>query len=103
MSNAISIKRGLDIKLKGSAEKISGPEIRSNVYAIKPTDFIGLIPKLSVRQGDEVLAGASLFYDKNNPDIFIPSPVSGEVIEIKRGAKRKILEVKVLADKEIRY
>jgi Na+-transporting NADH:ubiquinone oxidoreductase subunit A len=103
MSNAISIKRGLDIKLKGSADKITGPEIRSTVYAIKPTDFIGLTPKLSVRQGDEVLAGASLFYDKNNPDIFFPSPVSGEVIEIKRGAKRKILEVKVLADKEIRY
>jgi Na+-transporting NADH:ubiquinone oxidoreductase subunit A len=103
MSNAISIKRGLDIKLKGSAEKISGPEIRSNVYAIKPSDFIGLLPKLSVRQGDEVLAGSSLFYDKNNPDIFFPSPVSGEIVEIKRGAKRRILEVKVLADKEIRY
>lgn len=103
MSNAISIKRGLDIKLKGSAEKITGPETRSTVYAVKPTDFIGLTPKLSVRQGDEVLAGASLFYDKNNPEIFFPSPVSGEVVEIKRGAKRKILEVKVLADKEIRY
>ncbi len=103
MSNAISIKRGLDIKLKGSAEKITGPETRSNVYAVKPTDFIGLTPKLSVRQGDEVLAGTSLFYDKNNPEIFFPSPVSGEVLEIKRGAKRKILEVLVLADKEIHY
>ena len=72
MSNAISIKRGLDIKLKGSAEKITGPETRSTVYAVKPTDFIGLTPKLSVRQGDEVLAGASLFYDKNNPDVFFP-------------------------------
>jgi Na+-transporting NADH:ubiquinone oxidoreductase subunit A len=103
MSNAISIKKGLDIKLKGSAEKITGPEIRSTVYAVKPTDFLGLVPKLSIRKGDEVLAGTSLFYDKNNPEVFIPSPVSGEVIEIKRGAKRKILEVKVLADKEIQY
>ena len=103
MSNAISIKRGLDIKLKGSAEKITGPEARSVVYAVKPTDFIGLTPKLSIRQGDEVLAGSSLFYDKKHPEIFFPSPVSGEVVEIKRGAKRKILEVKVLADKEIRY
>ena len=103
MSNAISIKQGLDIKLKGSAEKINGSVTQSNVYAVKPSDFIGLTPKLSVRQGDEVLAGASLFYDKTNPEIFFPSPVSGEVVEIKRGAKRKILEVKILADKEIRY
>jgi Na+-transporting NADH:ubiquinone oxidoreductase subunit A len=103
MSNAISIKQGLDIKLKGSAEKINGSVIQSNVYAVKPSDFIGVNPKLSVRQGDEVLAGAALFFDKSNPDIFFPSPVSGEVVEIKRGAKRKILEVKVLADKEIRY
>ena len=31
------------------------------------------------------------------------SPVSGEVVEIKRGEKRKLLEIKVLADKEIEY
>ena len=103
MSNAISIKRGLDIKLKGSAEKITETATRSNVYALKPADFIGLVPKLSIRQGDEVLAGSPLFYDKANPEIVFPSPVSGEVVEIKRGEKRKILEVKVLADKETRY
>lgn len=103
MSKAISIKRGLDIKLKGSAEKIIGNVPRSDVFAVKPTDFIGLTPKLAVKQGDEVLAGDALFFDKSRPDIVIPSPVSGEVVEIKRGAKRKILEVKVLADKEINY
>ena len=47
MSNAISIKRGLDIKLKGSAEKIISQAPRSSVYAVKPTDFIGMVPKLS--------------------------------------------------------
>ncbi len=31
------------------------------------------------------------------------SPVSGEVIEILRGEKRKILEIKILADKETEY
>ena len=103
MSNAITIKRGLDIKLKGSAEKVIGNAPHSDVFAVKPSDFLGLVPKLAVKQGVEVLAGDALFYDKKNPEIIIPSPVSGEVVEIKRGAKRKILEVKVLADKEINY
>ncbi|MFT7114550.1 MAG: Na+-transporting NADH:ubiquinone oxidoreductase subunit A, partial [Candidatus Azotimanducaceae bacterium] len=50
-----------------------------------------------------VKAGSSLFFDKNNPKIQFCSPVSGEVVEILRGEKRKILEIKVLADKEINY
>ena len=103
MSNAITIKKGLDIKLKGSAEKVIGNAPHSDVYAVKPSDFLGLTPKLAVKQGVEVLAGDALFYDKKNPEVVIPSPVSGEVVEIKRGAKRKILEVKVLADKELNY
>ena len=103
MSNAIKIKRGLDIKLKGSAEKIIGNAPLSNIYAVKPTDFIGITPKLAVRQGDEVMAGDALFFEKRRPEVIFPSPVSGEVVEIKRGAKRRILEIKVLADKEIKY
>ncbi|RLD23098.1 MAG: NADH:ubiquinone reductase (Na(+)-transporting) subunit A, partial [Bacteroidetes bacterium] len=87
----------------GSADKVIGNVPPSDVFAVKPADFLGLTPKLAVKQGVEVLAGDALFYDKKNPDVIIPSPVSGEVVEIKRGAKRKILEVKVLADKEIKY
>jgi Na+-transporting NADH:ubiquinone oxidoreductase subunit A len=31
------------------------------------------------------------------------APVSGEVVEIKRGEKRKLLEIKILADKKMEY
>jgi Na+-transporting NADH:ubiquinone oxidoreductase subunit A len=31
------------------------------------------------------------------------APVSGEIVEIKRGEKRKLLEVKILADKKMEY
>jgi len=47
-----------------------------------------------------VKAGEALFYDKNNEDILFVSPVSGELIEIERGARRRIITLKVLADKE---
>ncbi len=103
MSKAIKITKGVDIKLEGSAEsKISSAQ-RSNVYAIKPDDFFGTIPKLMVKQGETVKAGSSLFFDKKRDKIKFPSPVSGEVVEIKRGDKRKILEVKILADSELVY
>ncbi len=103
MSKFIRIKRGLNIKLVGEADKIISDLPLPETFAIKPPNFIGVIPKLLVKQGDEVHAGTALFNDKNNEAIKFCSPVSGEVIEIVRGEKRRILEVKILADKEIRY
>jgi Na+-transporting NADH:ubiquinone oxidoreductase subunit A len=103
MSKDIRIKKGVDIKLKGTAVKLYATIPLSQTLVLKPADFTGVLPKLSVKVGDEVKAGSSLFFDKNNPKIQFCSPVSGEVVEILRGEKRKILEIKVLADKEINY
>ncbi|CAN5708729.1 Na(+)-translocating NADH-quinone reductase subunit A [soil metagenome] len=103
MSRVIKIKKGLNIKLEGEAVKTIGIAPSQGTFAIKPTNFTGLIPKLLVKEGEEIMAGSALFYDKNNEDIRFCSPVSGEVVEIVRGEKRKILEIKILADKEIKY
>ena len=100
MSQDIRIKKGLDIKLVGEADKVTEQAVRSNIYAIKPDDFHGIIPKVVAKAGTEVKAGETLFYSKNNDKILFPSPVSGEVVEIVRGAKRKILAYKILGDKE---
>ncbi len=103
MSKVIQIKRGLDIKLKGEAEKISVKADRSQFYGLKPTDFSGLTPKLTVKEGDEVKAGSPLFFDKKNPDILFTSPVSGKVSLVNRGERRKILEVVVEAAETDEY
>ena len=102
-NQVIKIRKGADIKLKGAAPLTIKKDVTSNTYALKPTDFHGVIPKLVVKQGDNVKAGSILFYDKYNEAVKFASPVSGEVIEINRGAKRKLLEIVVLADKEILY
>jgi Na+-transporting NADH:ubiquinone oxidoreductase subunit A len=73
------------------------------VYAVLPSDFRGLVPKLVVKEGDRVLAGSILFHDKADARIKIASPVSGEVARIERGDKRKILSVVILADAETEY
>ena len=54
MSEIIKLKRGLNLKLKGAAEKILSPGTPAVRYGVKPIDFPGLVPKLSVKPGDEV-------------------------------------------------
>ena len=103
MSNDIRIKKGLDIKLVGEASLTKGDAIKSNFYSIKPEDFHGLTPKLLVKAGVKVKAGEPIFYDKSNDSIQFVSPVSGEVTEIIRGDKRRILEIKIQADKTQTY
>lgn len=103
MSNDIRIKKGLDIKLKGTAEKAKESAIVSNFYTIRPEDFHGVIPKMITKVGSKVKAGEAVFYDKANEAVKFASPVSGEIVEITRGAKRRILAIKIQADKEQSY
>ena len=100
MSNDIKIKKGLNINLKGEAEKTVENAIISNYFTIRPEDFHSIIPKLVVKEGGKLKAGETVFYNKANEAMKFVSPVSGEVIEILRGAKRKILAIKIQADKE---
>jgi Na+-transporting NADH:ubiquinone oxidoreductase subunit A len=103
MSKYIKIKRGLNIKLAGEADTIYSNLQLPEICALKPDNFKDITPKLLVKQGDEVQAGTALFLDKNNELVKFCSPVSGEIIDITRGEKRKILEVKILADKKLNY
>ena len=103
MSTDIRIKKGLDIKLVGEADQTTTKLPLSNVYAIKPENFHGITPKLLAKEKTEVKAGEALFYSKADERILFPSPVSGEIVEVVRGAKRKILEIKILADTSQQY
>ena len=98
MSKDIRIKKGLDIKLVGVAEKNTTKSSQSSVYAVKPEDFHGITPKLVAKEGTEVKAGDTLFYSKSDERILFPSPVSGKVTDVIRGARRKVLAVKIAAD-----
>ncbi|NAY92453.1 Na(+)-translocating NADH-quinone reductase subunit A [Muricauda sp. JGD-17] len=103
MSKDIRIKKGLNINLVGAAEHTTSKAVSSNTYALNLNDFHGITPKMLVKEGEEVKAGEPLFYDKKMQDMHFVSPVSGELVEIVRGARRRILTLKVLADKEQDY
>jgi Na+-transporting NADH:ubiquinone oxidoreductase subunit A len=77
MSEVIKIKKGLDIRLQGKADNIYGKANLPDLFAIKPTDFHGVMPKMVVKdEGEEVKAGSVLFFDKNQPDVKFVSPVN---------------------------
>ena len=57
-----------------------------------------MTPKMEVKVGEKVKVGDVVFHEKTNDLIKFVSPVSGEIKEIQRGAKRRILSVKITAD-----
>lgn len=97
MSEVIKIRKGLTINLAGEAEK-TVTEVNPKFCAIKPTDFVGVFPKLVVQEGDVVKAGTPLFFDKYHEKIHFSSPISGKVKEIRRGEKRILLEIVIESD-----
>ncbi len=103
MSKDIRIKRGLTLRLEGEAEKELVKAPRSKTYAIKPPDFHTVVPKMVVKEGAKLLAGDEIFYSKYTEQIRFTTPVSGVLKEIKRGDKRKILEIIIEADAEDAY
>jgi NADH:ubiquinone oxidoreductase, Na(+)-translocating, A subunit len=98
MLKVIKLKKGLNIKLKGEPKTMYGDVEKPTLYAVKPSDFIGITPKLVAKEGDKVKIGSPLFLDKNRPEIQFVSPVSGTVLAINRGEKRKLLNVVVASD-----
>ncbi|HPE83102.1 MAG TPA: Na(+)-translocating NADH-quinone reductase subunit A [Aequorivita sp.] len=98
MSKDIKIKKGLNIKLKGEAEKTLSSAPRSRTFAIRPSDFHLITPKMVVREGGKVQAGDTIFYSKSNERLKFVSPVSGTLTKIERGAKRVITEILIEAD-----
>jgi len=98
MSKTVRLRKGLDINLLGEADKVKVDLKMPSMVAIKPTDFHGLVPKMVVKEGEKVKIGSVIFFDKYRESIKFVSPVSGEIAEIVRGDKRKILEVKIKTD-----
>jgi len=104
MGKFIRLKKGFNINLSGKAAPKIGNSTHPETVAIKPGDFQGVyIPKVVVKEGDNVKAGSPLFHDKKLERIQFTAPISGEVVRITRGEKRSLTEVVILADKTVVY
>ena len=100
MADTITIRKGLDIPIAGAAERRIANALGIRTYAVKPTDFVGLTPRLMVEEGAIVATGDALFCDKHDERVLFTSPVSGQVKAIVRGEKRRLEAVVVEARQE---
>lgn len=98
MSKTVKLRKGLDIRLIGVAEKVIVDLPLPSTVSILPSDFHGMTPKMVAKEGDRVKAGDVIFNDKYNEPVKFVSPVSGTVKAIVRGEKRRIIEVTILVD-----
>ena len=98
MHRVVKISKGLNINLKGApvAEMTSVEEAK--FYALMPADFTRVTPKVVVKPEDSVKAGDPLFVDKAIPELQFVSPVSGKVVAVNRGERRRVLSVVVESD-----
>ena len=103
MSKVIKLRKGLDINLKGKAQKECQTAKSDGLFALVPDFFVGMTPKVVVKEGDKVQAGDPLFVDKKFPEVNVAAPVSGTVSSVKRGDRRKLLSVSIQADEKITY
>lgn len=103
MSKTVKLRKGLDISLIGTANKIKSELVMPKTVSVKPSDFHGMTPKMVVKEGDSVKAGSTIFCDKYNEVVKCASPVSGKIEAIVRGEKRRIMEVIISADSETQY
>ena len=103
MVNVIKLNKGLNINLKGRAAEKKILLKSNGKFALVPDDFVGVTPKVVVREGDKVQAGDALFVNKQYPEVKFASPVSGTVSAVVRGDRRKVLCIKVDADAQQSY
>ena len=98
MHRVVKISKGLNINLKGAPVAEFTSVAPAKLYALMPADFTRVTPKVVVKPQDVVKAGEPLFVDKNCPEIQFVSPVSGTVVAVNRGERRRVLSVVVESD-----
>ena len=96
----INIKKGHDLKLLGEPDKKLSLLNTPKQIKLHPHDFLGIKPKLLIKEGDIVLKGAPIFTDKIHPEIMFTSPIAGDIDEIIYGDRRRIDSISITASNQ---
>lgn len=94
----IKLKKGLDLKIAGAVKDITPRHADVKTFAVTPDDFPGFKPKVDVKEGDAIIAGAPIMHDKNHEMVKLVAPVSGTVKAVVRGERRKVERIEIEMD-----
>lgn len=87
------IKKGLDLPIAGEPDELvvdSKPVTRVGLAA---ADYVGLKPRMFVKEGQTVKRGEALFEDRKAPGVIFTAPGAGVVSAVNRGEKRALQSV----------
>ena len=93
-----NLLKGHNIQLKGEPVKTIVSSVAGESFAIHPSQYKGMKPKLLVKEGDLVKIGDPLFYDKTKESVKIVSPVSGKIKNIVFGKRRAIEKILIIKE-----
>lgn len=112
MTNHIQIKKGLDIPIQGRPHGAVQPlkaAGEASFIAVPTQLALDLTPfeevkfRLIVKEGDIVKIGQALAEDKDAPGRMFVSPAGGRVKEIRRGLKRRLLDIVIEVEAPEKY
>lgn len=96
----ITIKKGLDIPInaqpEGALQNLPAPKH----VALSLQQFEEVRFRLLVKTGDSVKIGTPLVESKIAPGLYFVSPGAGVITEIRRGVKRKLLDIVIQLDSQ---
>ncbi|MGK0153599.1 MAG: Na+-transporting NADH:ubiquinone oxidoreductase subunit A [Neolewinella sp.] len=92
------IKKGLDLPLAGRAEFVLADATEPAEVGLETAEFVGIKPKVLVKEGDSVQTGQPIFLNKLDRDIVWSSPVTGKVKSVEFGERRYLRRVVIEND-----
>ena len=96
----ITIERGRDIAPWAPSLYKFAPDPIVGAAALVGSDYPGVRPSFLVDVGDQVATGETLFVDSKRPEIAFCAPISGMVAEVRRGPRRTLDIIRIVADGE---
>lgn len=88
----------MNINLAGAPEAMMGQLPDASQVAVYPTEYIGVKPRLKIKEGDSVKRGTPLVYDKKNPAFQICAPAGGRVSQVVYGKRRALERIVIDVD-----
>jgi Na+-transporting NADH:ubiquinone oxidoreductase subunit A len=87
------IKKGFNVKVLGKPSTDLEEYVNQQIFAVYPSEFEGLKPRLKVKEGDSVKRGEVLFENKKNEKMLFRSPACGTIKAVNLGARRAPIEI----------
>lgn len=88
-----NINKGFDIKVLGKPRAVIEEYEDQHLFALYPSEFEEIKPRLKIRAGDAVKRGDALFENKKNERMVFRSPCGGIIKAVNLGARRFPVEI----------